>query len=139
MHMHGHTMLTLSPQLRSALRDYSRAANDVAAVGARQDEGRKRALVLSRRQLSEHVGILSTAIEKDEVLAKSPGEQQELNRLFATMRYALALHQADWPAVSIDDDPLAYRESSLRVREKSSAFWDWCRINLGLERDRIGA
>jgi hypothetical protein len=137
--MHGDFMLRLSARLRDALHGYSAAGSDVAAVGVRSDEGRKQALVRARRKLAEQIGHLGPIIEQDEELAREPEKQRELSRLFAAMRYALALHQADWPAVAIDDDPIGYRESALGVKEKSAAFWDWCQNNLDFERDRIGA
>jgi len=51
------------------------------------------------------------------------------------MRYALALHQADWPVVRIDEDPAAYRASAHQVQIKSAAFWRWCREGLNLHDD----
>jgi len=128
------TMLTLSAPLRAELERYGVVEGTVAAIGLRSDEQRKQALVKARRQLSEQIGVLGPIIEQDRTLALHPGKQRELSTLFAAMRYALALHQANWPAVTIDNDPAAYRASSLGVKEKSDAFWSWCKDNLDFNR-----
>ena len=131
--------MRLSTQLRDALGHYRVIEDDVVAIGTRRDEERKQALVRSRRLLAEQIGKLGPAIEQDAILATDPGKQREMSRLFAAMRYSLALHQANWPAVKIDEDPVAYQESAHIVQEKSRAFWQWCRDNLGVSRDQIGA
>lgn len=131
--------MRLSAQLRDALGRYRRIEDDVAAVRDRSDAERKQALVNSRRQLSEQIGQLGPVIEGDVDLAQDPDKQKEISRLFTAMRYSLALHQASWPAVKIDEDPAAYRASSLGVKEKSDAFWSWWQSNLGLRRDQLGA
>jgi hypothetical protein len=131
--------MRFSAQLRDALGQYRRVEDDVAAVRDRSDAERKLALVNSRRQLSEQIGQLGPVIETDADLASNPDKQKEISRLFAAMRYSLALHQANWPAVKIDEDPAAYRESSLGVKAKSDAFWSWWHTNLGLRRDQLGA
>ena len=133
----GEMTLILSARLRSALVEYGRVGYSVSDVGIRRDDNRKQALVTARRRLAEEVGKIGPLIEQDEELAKAPDKQRELARIFSSMRSALAQHQADWPAVTIDDDPEAYRASSLRVRDKSDAFWTWCKTHLGFQRDRI--
>lgn len=132
-------MVTLSARLRKALHNYGDVVIDAANVGLRRDEERKLALVTARRQLSEQLGCLGPVIDQDHELARDAEKQRELSRLFAAMRYALAQHQADWPAVTIDDNPAAYLASSLGVKDKSDLFWEWCRVNLGFQRDHIDA
>lgn len=136
---HGSFAMRVSTQLRDALGNYRVIEDDLVAIGVRRDEQRKQALVRSRRLLAEQMGKLGLSIEQDTLLATDSGKQQEMNRLFAAMRYSLALHQANWPAVKIDEDPVAYQASAHNVQEKSRAFWAWCRDNLGVSRDQIGA
>jgi hypothetical protein len=131
--------MRLSVQLRDALGNFRVVEDDVAAIGVRSDEARKQALVRSRRELSERIGELAPAIEADADLAAQPEKHKEVGRLFAAMRYSLAVHQADWPAVKIDEDPAAYRHSALNVQEKSKAFWGWWQQHAGLRRDQLGA
>lgn len=125
--------MILSEQLRRALLDY--AATETAVATATPDRGdeAKRALLRDRRLLAEHLGRLGPLIEQDETLATDPETQREMSHLFAAMRYALALHQADWPVVRIDEDPVAYHSSAQHVQVKSAAFWRWCRDRLDLD------
>jgi hypothetical protein len=136
---HGRVAMRLSVQLREALGNYRIVEDDVVAIGVRRDEGRKLALVRSRRELAERIGDIAQAMEADAELKTEPDKQKEIDRLFAAMRYSLALHQASWPAVKIDEDPVAYRNSALGVKEKSDAFWGWWQHNVGLKRDQWGA
>lgn len=123
----------LSEQLRQALLDYAVIEREVSTAGPDRSDDAKRALLRNRRLLAEQLGRLGLLIDRDEALATAPDTQQEMNQLFAGMRYALALHQADWPVVRIDEDPVAYQTSAQRVQVKSAAFWGWCRDRLGLD------
>jgi len=125
--------MILSEQLRRALLDYAAAERPVSSASPDRGDEAKRALVRDRRLLAEHLGLLGPLIEQDEALATDAETQREMSRTFAAMRYALALHQADWPVVRIDDDPAAYHVSAQRVRIKSAVFWRWCHDRLGLD------
>ncbi len=130
--------MTLSEPLRQALLDYAAIEHNVSTATPDRDDEAKRALVRDRRLLSEQIGRLGLLIERDEVLAADTGTQRETSQLFSAMRYALALHQADWPVVRIDENPAAYRASAHQVQVKSAAFWRWCREGLNLH-DRAAA
>lgn len=125
--------MILSEPLRRALLDYAALERAVASATPDRDDAAKRALVRDRRLLSEQIGRLGLLIEHDEALAGDAVAQRETGRLFAAMRYALALHQADWPVVRISEDPAAYHLSAHRVQVKSAAFWRWCREGLALD------
>lgn len=129
--------MDVSPTLHDALRHYTQVERKLEEIGRRTDEARKHDLVRCRRLLSEQVGHLGQIIDNDGHLARHPDLQQDLNRLFAAMRYSLAIHQASWPAVRIDEDIIAYRQSAAQVQAKSRAFWGWCRDKLGVDRDRL--
>lgn len=128
--------MILSEPLRRALLDYAELEQAVSSATPDRDDEAKRALVRDRRLLSEQIGRLGLLIEHDEALAADAVAQRETGRLFAAMRYALALHQADWPVVRISEDPAAYHLSAHRVQVKSAAFWRWCREGLGLGLDK---
>jgi hypothetical protein len=115
-----------SPALRGALADLVAAERAVAAVSDRKDAGRKTDLVKARRLMAEQLGVVGLLIENEPGLADRPGDKSAVTRQFSAMRAQLAVHQANWPAVRIDDDPAAYRRSALAVRDKVSAFWDIC-------------
>lgn len=125
--------MILSEPLRRALLAYAAIEHAVATATPDQGDEAKRALLRDRRLLAEHLGQLGPLIEQDEILATDPETQHEMSHLFAAMRYALALHQADWPVVRIEEDPVAYHSSAQQVQVKSTAFWRWCRDRLDLD------
>ncbi|HWJ71319.1 MAG TPA: hypothetical protein VNS79_14845 [Sphingobium sp.] len=129
--------MTLSDPLRQALLDYAAIERNVSAANPDRDDEARWALVRDRRLLSEQIGRLGLLIERDEALAADSDTQRETSQRFTAMRYALALHQADWPVVRIDENPAAYRASAHQVQIKSAAFWRWCREGLNL-RDHAG-
>ncbi len=124
-----------SQQLRDALARFAVAEKAIETIGTRTDKERKQALVHSRRQLSEQIGVLGPVIDQDAELAWDPDLHRELGKGFSAMRYGLAQHQASWPAVTIDEDPVAYRESAHSVQEKSRLFWQYCSEHLGIARN----
>jgi len=123
----------VSEELRRALRDYAAIEQTVSTASPARCDAAKRALLRDRRLLAEQIGRLGPLIDQNEMLAMSPDDQREMSHLFAAMRYALALHQADWPVVRIDEDPVAYHQSAQQVKVKSAAFWRWCRERLNLK------
>jgi hypothetical protein len=129
--------MLLSEQLHTALLDFGAIEKHVSTASLRQGTDAKHALVRSRRELAEQIGRLGPLIEQDEDLAKEPDMQREISRLFAGIRYALVLHQADWPVVRIDEDPAAYRTSARGVEAKSEIFWRWCRAQLGVDNRQV--
>jgi hypothetical protein len=124
----------LSPALRDALNVYADLERQAITLGKRTDPDRKIHLVRLRRQLAEQIGVVGLAIARDSALARTPDLQQEMNRLFTTFRYALGQHQANWPAVKIDEDREGYARSAQATYAKSDLFWAWCQSNLGLRR-----
>lgn len=91
-----------------------------------------RELVGLRRVLSLRAAAMAEAL--DRYLAPlDPEVRQEGRRRLADMRAAAALHQAEWPAVRLLDDPAAYRVSAERVRERHRAFDRWLRAHLAAQ------
>lgn len=122
-----------SAALREALERYRAIEREIVSIGTSSDPDRKLALVRARRTLSEQIGIIGMMIEDDADLARHAELQKEFGRLFAAVRYSLALHQANWPVVKIDEDHAAYLASARGAQEKSDIFWTWCRANLDLD------
>jgi hypothetical protein len=127
--------LELSPQLHDALARYAELEQAVVSAGRRSDPERKLDLVRARRKFAEQLGLLGLLIVQDRMLAETPDKQQDMNRLFTTFRFALGQHQANWPAVRIDEDPKGYAQSAWEAYSKSDQFWTWCLANLKFRRD----
>ncbi len=73
-----------------------------------------------RRDLQAQIGTISSLAATIDGLA--PDDRSALGDALSRMRTALALHQADWPAVSIRPNDLLYRQSVQRVRIANEAF-----------------
>src|SRR4051812_14140094 len=117
--------LQLSPQLHDALARYAELEQAVVSAGRRSDAARKLDLVRARRKFAEQLGSLGLLIVQDRMLAETPDKQQDMNRHFTTFRFALGQHQANWPAVRIDEDPEGYAQSAWKAYAKSDHFWAW--------------
>ena len=127
--------LELSSQMHDALARYAELEQAVVSAGRRSDAARKLDLVRARRKFAEQLGLLGLLIVQDRMLAETPDMQQDMNRLFTTFRFALGQHQANWPAVRIDEDPQGYAQSAWEAYAKSDLFWAWCLTNLDFRRD----
>jgi hypothetical protein len=127
--------INLSAQLHDALARYAELEQAVVSAGRRSDPERKLDLVRARRKFAEQLGQLGLLIVQDRTLAETPDKQQEMNRLFTGFRFALGQHQANWPAVRIDEDPRGYAQSAWEAYSKSDQFWAWCLSNLNFRRE----
>lgn len=127
--------LQLSSQLHDALARYADLEQAVVSAGRRSDEARKLDLVRARRKFAEQLGLLGLMIMQDRTLAATPDKQQDMNRLFSAFRFALGQHQANWPAVRIDEDPTGYAQSAWDAYAKADQFWAWCTANFDFGRD----
>ena len=82
-------------------------------------------LVRLRRVQSTHLSALSAALINWSVEALDAGSREEIVRLFAEMRRAILLTQAEWPLSLINDAAAlkAYTLASRRTIHASTAFF----------------
>lgn len=80
--------------------------------------------IQQRREISAKLARLSSAAQ-----AISDGSDRStfLNQ-FSKMRSALALHQATWPIVAVDQSDPAYRTSIQTARAAYFKFFEWVRL-----------
>jgi hypothetical protein len=97
----------------------------IEAIAQRDDEQRKYDLVNFRRTLAETIGQLSevgrrlsTALGDRDL---DEGFRSRLNR----MRHAVALHQSNFPATSIDGLSANYKASVQNMKTTNREFIDW--------------
>lgn len=100
---------------------------EIAAVTGRSDQERKHELVKLRRLLSEQIGRVSVAGEAIFGDAVAPHLTAEYRARLSAMRSAIALHQANWPAVSLDSADAGFTRSVLAARSAKDAFISWTR------------
>lgn len=110
--------------LVAALHDLERVHQDLALIAERTDDAR-RDLIARRRELSALMARIGPLAEA--AFAADPAALRRFRSLFSTMRSAAALHQANWPAVRLNDDRAAYQLSALVVRDANRRFVAWLR------------
>jgi hypothetical protein len=100
---------------------------DLAAIAERTDKDRRYDLIQLRKKLSQQIARVGQAAEPILDTDADPAVRQAYRDKFSRMRSAAAMHQADWPAVRLDEADDAYQRSALRVREANREFVTWVR------------
>ena len=101
--------------------------SQLAEVASRDDDQRRHDLIVLRRQLSAQIAAVGTIAEPIFAAHGDAEVQRSYRAKFSQMRSAAALHQANWPAVMLDERPDDYRASALGVREANRDFVAWIR------------
>ena len=102
-----------------------RIQKQLVSISDRTDNDRKLDLVKLRRELAIQIGIVSNVAEKTFLVTATEGDVRQFRTLLSTMRRAVALHQADFPAVKLDEQSSAYDMSVKSVRDANSNFTKW--------------
>jgi hypothetical protein len=100
---------------------------DLAAVSSRTDPERARDLIRLRRELSQQIRRMGHVAEGYFEAKGDAQAMQQFRERFSTMRSRAATHQADWPAVRLDEADESYHQSARAVREANRAFVAWMR------------
>lgn len=113
----------------SAVTALEQVQAELAAISSRTDERRRHDLIDLRRKLSLHIAEVGKIAEPH--FAKADPELSQTYRTkFSRMRSAAAMHQANWPAVRLDQADAEYRQSVLTVRDANRDFVAWIRETL---------
>jgi hypothetical protein len=100
---------------------------ELAAIASRTDDERLRELIHLRRRLSEQIARVGKIAERYFEESGAPDRVQLFRTHFTTMRSKAATHQANWPAVRLNEADEQYQQSSRAVREANRAFVAWMR------------
>jgi hypothetical protein len=108
----------------------------IEAISTRDDEGRKFDLVQLRKSLTVIIGKLSDAGSS----LLSPHPDRSLHEGFRTrlnsMRHAVALHQSNFPAASLGQNPTEYRNSAMAITKINRDFIDWSKSTLAILKEK---
>ena len=104
---------------------------ELAAVSSRTDSERAKDLIRLRRELSQQIGRVGQVAEAYFEAKGDSAVTQQYRTHFSTMRSRAATHQANWPAVRLDQADETYQQSARDVREANRAFVGWMRQVLG--------
>ena len=118
-------------QLLSEVDHLEKVQAELAAISARTDDERLRELIHLRRRLSEQIARVGKVAEEHFEAMGDPALVQEFRAHFTNMRSKAATHQANWPAVRLNEADEEYKQSARAVREANKAFVTWMRAKLG--------
>lgn len=93
----------------------------IEAIADTPEIDRRRDLVQARREIAEWTRALDAAV----AAAWSAGSRDEFRHRMSRIRHALALHQATFPAVLIDDKRAEYREGASAHIAELRALMRW--------------
>ena len=119
--------MTNASHLAAEIDAFAGIVDGLRGIADRSDPGRRSELVALRRQMAERIARMrDIGLQEftDPVLADD--FRSRLSRVLNLM----ALHQAKWPAVLIDDDGDDYRRSAHQLAHANRAFIDWSRAAL---------
>ena len=124
-------MSALREEVVKEIEQLEKVQADLAAISRRTDEGRLRELISLRRKLADQIARVGKVAEGYFEASGDPALVQEFRTCFTNMRSNAATHQANWPAVRLNDADEEFRRSARAVREANKAFVTWMRARLG--------
>lgn len=113
---------------------------ELIALSTRSDANRRFDLVKLRRRLSSQIGEVGSVTEAVLSAIADADTLQMYREKFSRVRSATAIHQASWPAVTLDERKDEYLESAMGVNACHREFIMWTRQKLtslkSLDRER---
>jgi transposase len=115
-------MSTLKAQLHDEVDRLEKVQAELAAIANRTDGARKRELIDLRRMLSEQIARVGELAERFFSQANNAELVKEFRRNSTSMRSKAASHQANWPAIRLDEADEEYQRSARSVRDANRAL-----------------
>jgi len=100
-------------------------ADQLRAITLRSDPDRKKELVVARRTLMEQLSLLQKIVESESPGGHDSDFMTEFGRQLAQLRTTTARFQAEWPAVSLDENPSGYAEAAKGAGQSLRGFIAW--------------
>lgn len=117
-------------ELLKQIDQLERVQGEIAAIAKRTDEGRLRELVQLRRKLADQMGKVGALGEEYFRGIADQAQLGQFRALFSNMRSRTATHQANWPAINLEQAGGGYRQSAQAVNEAIQEFIAWARPKL---------
>lgn len=117
-------MMNGAARLAAEIDSFEAIISELAAIAARTDPQRLSELIAVRRRLAQQI------VNMRDVGARAfddPAVASEFRSRVSAVFSVVSMHQANWPAVSIDDDEVAYRQSALAAADSNRKFVEWTR------------
>jgi hypothetical protein len=124
---------------REALTAFEHAEAEMLRTMKRTDAAWQKDYIQLRRQLQAHLTAAGVAARRCPEINGNPAVASRFDETLARLRSALAVHQTNWPAISIDLKDPVYRESVRKVRAASLAFTTLAREILERGAEKAGS
>jgi hypothetical protein len=122
-------------QISLELQALERVHSDLASIATRSDERRRHDLIELRRRFSQQMAEVGRLADPLFEAGPDPALHQTYRDHFSRLRSLAAAHQANWPAIRIDEATEQYRRSAQGVTEAHREFIAWMQAALArLER-----
>lgn len=103
---------------------------DIERVNSRGDQERKRELIGLRRLMSTQIGTVRATGDAAFPTTDATALAVDYRARFSAMVRAIALHQANWPAVKMDEKGDGYRASASATDARIHDFITWTRSSI---------
>jgi hypothetical protein len=113
--------------VQNALEMLAAVQEDLAVIATRSDDRRKNDLIVLRRQLALKIAEVGRIVEPVINGIGDPDLLRTYREKLSRMRSAAAMHQANWPAVKLGEQPEEYNASAVAVRDANRDFVAWMR------------
>jgi hypothetical protein len=121
----GLANMTEAKELSALILKLEDILGKIEAIAGRDDEQRKHDLVNLRRSLAETIGQLSGAGRGLATVMGDRSFDDGFRSRLNQMRHAVALHQSNFPATSIDGLSADYKASVQKMKTINREFIDW--------------
>jgi hypothetical protein len=111
-------------ELKGNFGDFERTQDRIVTNSAATGADWRRTLINLRRQLQDSLVGMRAALRACEVAGADAALCRDFASALSEMRSALALHQAQWPAVAIDTADANYQRSLQDLLRSESGFRD---------------
>lgn len=112
--------------LQASIDGFERLRSSIAVVARRTDDARRHDLIGLRRQLSAQIAEMARLADAE--LKRLPGGDELVRAFrseFSQFRTIMAMHQANWPAIRIGEQPGGYEASAATVDRATRELIAW--------------
>lgn len=122
--------MTAWRQLSASFEEFERLQSSFAQNSGQQDPNWRRNLIGLRRELQDSLIAIRAALQNLEGDQGHSAATLQLASALSSIRSAIALHQAEWPAVAIDTSDAGYRLAAKELRSATKAFRETARESI---------
>lgn len=108
--------------LRDTVAAWGLTRFEMARLATERGDDWRLATVRLRRKLQDQIGVIAAAMGGLDASLMAAAEFETLRRALSAVRSQLAMHQAQWPVVSIEPENADYKASAAALRRSNDAL-----------------